>query len=542
MNDFADLRVYIGVVLRQWWLLVLAAVAGAAIGFAVSQAQPRIYQAATTLIVGQSIQSTQLDSRDILTSQQLAQTYADIARRQPVLQGVVDTLGLPDSWNAVKRRVTIKLIDGTQLLEIRAEATSPEEAARIADEVANQLILLSPTANAQHQEDENQIFVRQQLEDLQTKIEAGQARVNELEAKLTDALLTSRPAVTSTLQTDRVLSIQNEINVLERLIADRQANYAQLLTFTDVKNSSNHLSIIEPAQIDATAIRPNVRLNAALAGVLGLVLMLGVIVVRVHLSDAFLSGDDLNRYLDLAYLGAVSHIRGKRYEQKLITWREPFAPISEAYRIIRSNIQFMSAVQPSKSIMLTSPTPGEGKSVTAANLGVVMAQAGFKTIIVDADLRRPTQHQIFGVPNQEGLSDLLCAPGPNINGHLQSTHIENLSVITSGTPSTTNPSELLSSQYMGRLASRLNQIADVIIFDTPPILSVADAAVLSTLVDSVVMVIEAGRTQRDTARQATSNLRQAGARLLGGVLNGVLDTRRTGYYSSTRAIKAKVPQ
>ncbi|HLF28443.1 MAG TPA: polysaccharide biosynthesis tyrosine autokinase [Anaerolineae bacterium] len=542
MNDFADLRVYTAIVLRQWWLLVLAAVAGAAIGFAVSQGQPRIYQAATTLIVGQSIQATQLDSRDLLTSEQLAQTYAEIARRQPVLQSVVDALGLNVTWTALKGRVKIKLIEGTQLLEIRAEANVPEEAARIADEVARQLILLSPTANVQNQEDENQNFVRQQLDSLQTKIEGGQAKLLELEAMLADALLTNRPAVTPTLQTDPVQSLQVEISALERLLADWQANYAQLLTFTEAKTSSNFLSVIEPAQLDGSATRPNVRLNSALAGVIGFILVFGVIVVRVYLSDVFMSSDDLSQFLDLAYLGAVSRIRGRHYQHKLITWREPFAPASEAYRIIRSNIQFMSAVQPSKSIMITSPTPGEGKSITAANLAVVIAQAGFKTIIVDADLRRPVQHRIFAVPNREGLSDLLCAPGPELNGHLQSTGIENLSVITSGTPPTTNPSELLSSQYMGRLASRLNQIADVIIFDVPPTLVVADAAVLSIQVDSVVMVIEAGRTRRDVARQAMSNLRQAGARLLGGVLNGVLDTRRTGYYSGARAIKAKSPQ
>jgi capsular exopolysaccharide synthesis family protein len=177
--------------------------------------------------------------------------------------------------------------------------------------------------------------------------------------------------------------------------------------------------------------------------------------------------------------------------------------------------------------MVTSSTPQEGKSVTAANLGVVMAQSGLKTILVDADLRRPVQHQIFQVPNLAGLTNLLCSPELEINDHLRNTNVENLHLITCGVLPP-NPSELLGSQRMRQLLTSLSQMADVVILDSPPVVAVTDAAVLSNRVDGVVLVAFAGQTRRDVARQAVLNLQQAGANLLGGVLNGI--SKREGDY------------
>jgi capsular exopolysaccharide synthesis family protein len=157
-----------------------------------------------------------------------------------------------------------------------------------------------------------------------------------------------------------------------------------------------------------------------------------------------------------------------------------------------------------------------------------MAQSGLKTIIVDADLRRPVQHQIFQVPYLGGLTELLCSPELEIKDRLRSTSVENLHLITSGVLPP-NPSELLGSQRMRQLLDSLNQMADVVILDSPPVVAVTDAAVLSNRVDGVVLVTYAGQTRRDVARQAVLNLQQAGANLLGGVLNGI-SKREGGYY------------
>ncbi|MBI1877584.1 MAG: polysaccharide biosynthesis tyrosine autokinase [Chloroflexi bacterium] len=517
MSDFVELRRYIAVVIRWWWLLILAIAVGAMIGYWVSQQQPRVYRASATIMVGQSIQATMLDSREIQTSEQLALTYANIARRQPVLQGVVDRLSLDDTWQRLKSRVKVAPVEGTQLLEITVEADSPEEAQVTTDEVAHQLILLSPTALKDQEKDENQRFVRQRLEDLQARIEAGQVRREELEA-----------AMTGSLSAEQVQELQAEINTLENLIANWENNFTQLLTIVDSEKSPNYLAVVEPAQADFEPVRPHVSLNTLLAGVVGLFLALGFILLMEYLDNTLKSVDDLSQSLGLTVLGAVGRIDGKQYQDKVIASQDPFSPVSEAYRMIRSNIQFMSVDRPAKIIMVTSPTPGEGKSTTAANLGVVMAQAGLKTIIIDADLRRPTQHQIFQVPNLNGLTDLLCSPELEIKGHLKKTNVPNLHLVTCGVLPP-NPSELLGSQRMGQLLVSLNELADVVIFDSPPAVAVADAAVLSNRVDGVVLVTQAGKTRREVARQAILNLQQAGANIFGGILNRV-SKKGGGYY------------
>jgi capsular exopolysaccharide synthesis family protein len=512
-----ELRQYMAIVIRWWWLTILLTLTAGVTSYAVSQRLVPVYEATTTLIVGQSIQATELNTGDILTSQQLAQTYADIAQRQPVLQGTIETLSLNDTWRELKKRVTVRSVQGTQLLEIAVEANSPEEAQVTADEIARQLILLSPTALQNQEKDENQRFVRQRLEDLQAKIEAGQARVKELEA-----------AMAGSLSAQEVRELQGEINTLESLIANWEDTHTQLLIFIESKRSPNYLAVIEPAQADPDPVRPQTLRNTALAGVVGFLLALGLIFLLEYLDDTLKSADDLSQSLGLTSLGAISQIKGKRYQDRLIASQDPFAPASEAYRMIRSNIQFMSIDQPVKSIMVTSATPGEGKSFTVANLGIAMAQAGLKTIIVDTDLRRPVQHQVFTVPNLEGLTDLLRSPELEVNSHLKHTRFENLQVITCGTLPP-NPSEVLGSQRMGQLLAGLNEMADVVIYDSPPAVSVTDAAVLSRRVDGVVLVIEAGQTRRDVARQAIMNLQQAGAHILGGVLNRA-SYKRGGYY------------
>jgi len=400
MNDFVELRQTIAIVRRWWWLVVLGAVAGAAIGYGVSRTRPPVYEAYTTLIVGQSIQSTQLDTRDIQASERLAQTYASIAQRQAVLQKVVETLNLSSSWRNLQSRVQAKLLEGTQLLEIRVTAGEADEARDSTDEIARQLILLSPTADLQNPaSDENQVFVRQQLENLRAKIAAAQARIEVLEKAM------AGPAL---LLAQRRQELESEIGDLERSIADWQSNYAQLLLINSDKTSVNYLTILESAQVTRVSTRS--LLNSLVAGVAGLALALGFIFLRERLKDTLRSADDLTRSLGLAYLGSVSRLKGQDIQHKLITSHEPLSPASEAYRIIRSKIQFVSGDQPPRSIMITSSTPGEGKSITAANLGVVMAQAGIKTILVDSDMRRPTLHRIFDVPNLGGWPTFSARP------------------------------------------------------------------------------------------------------------------------------------
>jgi capsular exopolysaccharide synthesis family protein len=517
MSDFVELRRCITIVLKWWWLLILATVLGAGIGYWVSQLQPRVYKASTALIVGQSIEATVLDTREIQASERLALTYASIALRQPVLQGIVDRLNLAETWQELKARVSVVPVEGTQLLEITVVASSPEEARVTADELAHQLILQSPTALQNREKDEAQSLARQRLEDLQAKISAGQAKREELEA-----------GMSSLISIEQVQELQAEINDLDLLITNWENNFTELWTFVASESSPNSLEVVEPAQASPEPVRPRVKLNTLLAGMISLLLALGFIFLVEYLDNTLKSADDLSQLLGLTVLGTVGRIEGKQYQEKVIASHNPFSPVSEAYRMIRGNIRFMSVDRPAKIIMVTSPMPGEGKSTTAANLGVVMAQAGLKTIIIDADLRQATQHQIFQIQNLNGLTDLLCSPELKIEGFLKQTKIPNLYLIPCGV-FPPNPSELLGSQRMGQLLDSLKELSDVVIFDSPPVVSVSDAAVLSHRVDGVVLVIKAKKTRQDMARQAILNLQQAGAHILGAVLNHV-SKKEGGYY------------
>jgi len=146
MSDFVELRHYAAIVLKRWWVLVLVLIFTLAIGFGVTRQQEPVYKATASILVGQSLQTTNISTQDFRTSEELAQTYAALAQRQPVLEGTVEALGLDTRWQRLRGAVSAKLVPNTQLVEITVEADSPEEAAVIADEVANQLILMSPTA------------------------------------------------------------------------------------------------------------------------------------------------------------------------------------------------------------------------------------------------------------------------------------------------------------------------------------------------------------------------------------------------------------
>jgi capsular exopolysaccharide synthesis family protein len=196
---------------------------------------------------------------------------------------------------------------------------------------------------------------------------------------------------------------------------------------------------------------------------------------------------------------------------------------------MRTNLQFSSLDHPIRSMVVTSPNPVEGKSTTLANLGVVMAQAGKSVILVDSDLRRPTLHKIFQVPNKTGLTNVLLDDQLELDGHLQETGIENLRLLTSG-PLPPNPSELLGSQRMAQFIELLKSKTDVVIFDTPPAIPVTDAAVLATQTDGVLLVADAGKTRRNAARRSVEVLQQVGANVLGAALNRLSPSRSGGYY------------
>ena len=219
----------------------------------------------------------------------------------------------------------------------------------------------------------------------------------------------------------------------------------------------------------------------------------------------------------------------------LVALTEPKSAAAEAFRTLRTNIQFASPDKPVHTILATSTRPDDGKSTTIANLAITFAASGSRTVLVDADLRRPHIHKIFNLPNDAGLTTLVSdiARAESMTGvspPLQETQVPNLRVLTSG-PVPPNPAEILASQRMAELLETLRADAEYVLIDAPPIIAVADAAILAPRVDGVILVVNAGKTRRDLAVKARDMLRQVNANILGVVLNNArVDKSAYEYY------------
>ena len=213
----------------------------------------------------------------------------------------------------------------------------------------------------------------------------------------------------------------------------------------------------------------------------------------------------------------------------LITLSDPRSPAAEAYRTLRTNIDFYSLERSIHTLLVTSVAPNENKSITVANLAVSMAQGDKQTILVDADVRRPALHTLFGLNNDKGLTSLFIdAKGP-IEPALQSVNVPNLQVLVSG-PLPPNPAELLGSQRMLDVIEALKSRADIVLFDAPPVIAVTDASVLGTRVDGALLVVQAGQTRREQAKRARQQLEKLHIRVIGAVLSGAsLDSGMGGY-------------
>ena len=523
--------------IRKWiWLIVLATTLAAGSSLIASLLAVPVYRTTTTIIVSQIIDTPNPNSGDILASQQLAQTYVQLVTKEPILDATVTALGLNQDWRALRGQVSASPVQGTQLLAIAVLDTSPIRAKAIADEIARQLILQSPTTPSPDQQARFE-FIRSQLPILEAKIRAGNKRIAELDQFISSA--------TSARQ---IQDAQQQQSVLQTQINQWQSTYAQLLSSLKL-GGLNSLSVVEPAEIPRTPVSPRTRLNLTLAVAVGLTLSVGAVLLLEYLDDTIRSPNEVRDLLGAPVLAAIGRIDGADYPQKLIAEREPRSPLTEAYRALRTNLQFSSIDNPLKTIVITSAGPSEGKSLTASNLAVVLAQAGMSVVLVDADLRRPVIHKIFGLKNHTGLTTWLVGQPAELavaggrwsesGGHarsalepyIQTTSVARLRAVTSGSLPP-NPAEVLGSARMRQFLAEVGEAADIVILDSPPCVTVTDAVVLSQWADGVVLVLDQQGTSRQGVQRARENLQTVGAKVLGAVINR-LDTRGSGgyYYS-----------
>ncbi|MBN2028715.1 polysaccharide biosynthesis tyrosine autokinase [bacterium] len=290
--------------------------------------------------------------------------------------------------------------------------------------------------------------------------------------------------------------------------------------------------IVDRALPPDDPVSPKKKMNLLLGILVGLGLGVGLTFIREYLDTSLKTIEDIER-LGFPVLGSIPFIASQRIEthtkklngeiqrieSRLITHFAPKSPISEAYRTLRTNIQYTKIDRPIRTVLVTSSNPGEGKSTSVANIAITFAQMGAKTLLVDTDLRRPVLHAIFNHPRTEGLTNVLVG-NIDLNKGIRPTHIDNLSLLCSGTLPP-NPSELLASDAMEKLLEKASAQFDILLFDSPPVIAVTDAAVLATKLDGVVLVIKSGETNKDAILRSRVLLENVNAKIFGILVNGV---------------------
>ncbi len=514
MNN-VDIKDYLRPLLKWWWLLAAATMVAALSSFAYTYLQPAVYEAHTTVSIGSTIKDANPSGSNVYLAQQLAETYADIAGRTPIQQNTMAALKL--DWLPY---YTANVIPNTPIIEFKVYDDDPNRAYVVAKELVNQLILQGP---AGREEQKRQSFVEEQLAKLETNIKQTEDEITQKQEDL-GKIFSAR----------EIGSVQNQITALQNKQTTLQANYAALLANTQ-RGATNALNILEPATIPTEPTDSKLLINVLIAAMIGFALAAGGAYLIEYLDDSIKPSDDMQKMLGASLLTSIPFIASSPadatgpLDERLVMLHNHSVPATEAYRVLRTNLQFAMVDRALTLLLVTSPSTMEGKSVTAANLGAALARGGKRVVVVDVDLHRPSQHRLFKLINNMGLTTALLVEGMPIENLLQRTTVPGLQIMTTG-PLPPNPAELLGSRRMQEILLKLKEHADIVILDSPPIMAVADAVILATIADAVLMVVRSGKTRRDFAKQAFSALQQVQARVIGVVLNGVMKSK-SGYYN-----------
>lgn len=507
-----ELRHYAAIIWKWLWLIVLGALLASVATYLINSRATPVYRATSTLLISLGSGSENTSYSDLLSSERLARTYAERLASRSVLEETASRLGLgSEATDLDAEAIDVQFVRDTQLIRLSVSHQSPELAQAIANTLPE---LFGERNNAQQSARfaDSKASLEAQLAETRTEVEKIQEELAEARAA------TPRDDAAVVRLEDRLTQLRGTQATL--LQSYEQVRLAEATT-------QNALFIDEPAALPTVPISPRPLRNALLALIAGALGAMGIAFLIEYLDESLRTPDRVSAALGLPTMGFVGRIAA---ETGVVALTQPRSPLSEAYRVLRANLHFAAVGQPLRTILVSSASPQEGKSTTAANLAVVMAQAGQRVVLVDGDLRRPRQHHLFQLPNQAGLSTAIAQPEVNLEMLLKPTHIDNLWVLTSG-PVPPNPSELLGSQRMIQVVQELLRRVDLVIFDSPPVLAVADAAVMAAASDITLLVVDASKTRERDARRAVEQLRQASANLVGVALNRV-NPKSSGYYYS----------
>ena len=504
-----DLRRYF-FLLWQWvWAIALVAIVVGAVTYYMNWRITPVYQATTQLLVSDPPRSG-VNSDTVVTGYYAANTYAEMHTDSPVLEQVATELNINKTARALKGAITVRVITNTQVLSVTVENTNPQEAADIANKLGTVFTQrIKDLQGARYLVSKDNLQV--QIKDMETQIDQTNA---------------DRAAATDTAERDR----------LDTKLTQYRTIYSNLVTsYENVRlaEAQNQTTVVqvEPADVPLSPVRPQPARNGLLGALVGALLAAGVVVAIDALDDTMKDPAELSRRLGLPILGMIPFTETEKTGP--VTKVEPRSPVSESYRSLRTNVMFANAARKLRRIVVTSPTPQDGKTTISTNLAIILAQGGQKVTLVDADMRRPRVHAVFGLDNKQGLSALFLKQVA-MEEAILSTGIPNLGIIPSGAVPP-NPAELLSSIRMEELLYEIQTTSETVIIDTPPVLSVTDSSVLIPYIDGILLVVQVGQTHNSAITQAVDNLRQVGANIVGLVVNGIkFSGSRYSYYYRSR--------
>jgi len=510
-DDTLDLA-WILAVTRRWWWLIAGCVLVGIIGAWVATAWlPPVYSATATLLLEPRRDSGMSDYQAVITAEAMTLTYAQMLQETSVLEAAAEKAQLREPPSELSRRVKVEPIPDTQLIRIVVKASSATRAALLANAIAETFIQRIEASQAERMTD-SQGSLESQMAELSAQMQDIQKRIDELGTPATSEAKT-------------------ELAHLESILAGYRNTYATLLQsyeqmrLTEAR-STQTVTIAEAARPPEEPVQSRL-LYVAVAGLVGAIVGLGTAFLLENMDDTIKTPHGVKQALGLRVLSTIS--RMSKAERDFIVTAQPQSAQAEAFRILCSNAGFYGEHSLPKTILVTSPGGSEGKSTIAINLAMTLAQASFRVVVIDADLRRPTLNRRFNLdPRRPGLSDALRTG--SVDGLLQPTTMENLAVLASGALPA-DPAQLLRSHEMQQVLDELAQRADVTIIDGTPILPVVDAALIAPRMDSVLLVIRAGRTRWEAAQAAVESLGHAGTPILGVVINDV-DPGKSTYYSS----------
>lgn len=504
-----DLRSYLRLLARRRWILfaTLFTVVGATT--LVTWRLAPVYEAVALVEIQPTSTSSSEASRvleALVDPTRGLQTQVSLAQSQETLNRAAQNLKL-SSTGDLKEALSVQLQPDTQILEIRVEHERPDEARAWANAVAASYLNFRSDSVLENS--------MEQREQINADMEETQQRIVAID-----------------------IQSQRDAAAAAGLRAERDR---ELIKLTALQNRLDELPdpdrtqlgggrIITAAELPTEPIRPRKLLNLALSLAIGSLLGLGLVLVAENLDDRLKNPEEVEERVGAPVLGYVPFVKewSDSQRSKVAILSATASGAAEAYRTLRANLRFVSLEKPLRTILVTSPVAGAGKSTTAANLASALAQDGSKVVLVSADLRRPSLHKIFGLSNSKGIVNILDASSPLIEV-LQEPAIPNLRLLaTGGLPP--NPTEILGSPRFAQILSELRQIADYVILDAPPVLGLGDSSALASKVDAVLLVVRPGSVTKRELSHSVDQLRKAGGQVAGAVLNAVEAEEGYGYY------------